>query len=57
MSLASRKRPAKHVADLREEFLGSFRRSIEEVFKEMLHFLASAIALRYPPHANGTAEI
>jgi hypothetical protein len=39
---ATRDWPAKYGADLREDFGGSFRRSIEEVFDEMVYFLAFA---------------
>jgi hypothetical protein len=49
----SRDSAAKHVADLRGDFVGSFRRSIEEV----VYFPTFATDLRYPPHSNGTAEI
>jgi len=34
--------PAKYGADVREDFGGSFQRSIEEVFEEMVYFLAFA---------------
>jgi hypothetical protein len=57
MWLVSRDWPAKHLADLREDFVGSFRQSIEAAFEEMLYFLAFATDLRYPPHSKGTAEI